>query len=282
MDISNSDVSISPKILEHGTYYVGYEAWYCGKQYVAKSEDLKNRISKKLLKRERKFLVHLKNPYIVQQLVMLDDQKSPLLLMEKMYMNLTEFLTTNQSNYDKINILHDTACGLHYIHEKGIVHCNLTADNILITKNIRAKLADFGRATFCQHNIKHMPETSDHLPPEVFEPYSKVKYSTKVDMFSFGCVVIHTFTQEYPTPDFDKYVETSEVGKYKKHSEVERRSVCIKKFTTSNSIRLHNITLKCLHDHPDYRPTAATVCSLLEKQLARGVPNSGKSAVLFI
>ena len=44
----------------------------------------------------------------------------------------------------------------------------------------------------------------------------------------------------------------------------------------SESIELYDILLKCLQDNPDDRPTAATVLSLLEKQMTTDVPNSFK------
>ena len=270
MDANSSNVSISTEILKHGAYYLSYEAEYNGKQYIAKKEHEKSKFSKKLLKQERKLLVHLKHPCIVQQLAVFDSARSPVLLMEKMWMNLSEFIAYKQSHHTKLSsILHDTACGLQYIHERGIIHCDLTADNILLTEKVTAKLADFGRAGFCQDTIKYLPEVSYHLPPEVLKPYPMTSYSTKVDIFSFGCVVIHTYTQEHPTPDFEQYVETAEAGKYKHYTEIERRSVCLKKFNKNcNSIKFYSMVLKCLQDNPKYRPTATILCSLLEKQLS--------------
>ena len=236
---------------------------------MAKKEDIENNTSKKLLKREWKFLIHLNHQCIVHHLAMVNNQKSPILLMEKMWMSLTEFLTNKRLHHVKISILHDAARGLHYIHDKGIIHSDLNGDNILLTENVTAKLADFGRANFCEHHMKHLPETLHHLPSEILEPYSKANYSTKVDVFSFGCVIIHTLTQERPIPDLDKYVETPEDGKYKKHSEVERRLVCIKKIKKDvNATKFYDIVLKCLHDNPDYRPTVAALLSLLDEQLA--------------
>ena len=253
---------------------MGYEAQCSGKQYIAKKEHAKNTLSRKLLKQERKLLIHLNHPYVVQQLTVFDSARSPVLLMERMWMSLSEYITNKQSYHTKLSILHDTACGLQYIHERGIIHCDLTADNILLTEKFTAKLADFGRAGFCEETIKYLPAVSDHLPPEVHKPYPKNSYSPKVDVFSFGCVIIHMFTQEQPTPDFAKYVETSEAGKYRQHSEIERRSVCLKKFNNNcNSMKLHSTVLKCLQDNPDYRATAAILCSVLEKQLS---PNSFK------
>ena len=272
--MDSSNVSVTSKILKYGSYYVAYEAQYCGKKCMAKKKDVENNTSKKLLKREWKFLIHLSHPCIVQHLAMVNNLKSPVLLMEKMWKSLTEFLTNRQSHNVKISILRDAARGLHYIHDKGIIHSDLNGDNILLTENVSAKLADFGRANFCQQHMKYLPENLHHLPPEIFEPYSKAAYSTNVDVFSFGCVIIHTFTQERPIPDLDKYVETSEGGKYEKRSEVERRSVCIKKFKKDvNAIKFYDILLKCLQDNPDCRPTVATLLSLLEEKLAMNLSN---------
>ena len=237
-----------------------------------------------IFKQEKEFLqvVHLDHPCIVQFLTALDKPK-PLLLMERMWMNLTEFLD-NQKQLDdhKNSILCSAACGMQYIHEKNIIHCDLTADSIWLTENMKAKLSDFGRATFSEQNIiRYSPENSDHMPPEIFECYSKINYSTKVDVFSFGCVIIHTFTHERPTPDFDKYVGTSEIGKYIKHSEISRRSVCLRKFKNDiNSIKLYNIVITCLHDSPDHRPTAAVLLSSLEGQITLNVTNTFKFGML--
>ena len=280
---SDGSVIVTNNILINTSYYVGYEAQYCGKQCLAKKEHPKNDISKTLLKRECQFLASFKHPCVIQLLTIPDDPEIPVLLVERMWMSLTEFLTNRRSHHDKVKILHDVACGLHYIHSEGVIHCDLTSDNILLTENITAKLANFGRATYCQQKINYLPENFNNMPPELFEPYSTVGCSSKVDVFSFGCVMIHTFTQEPPIPDCDKYVEICNIGVYKKYSEVERRSVCLKKLkTTINAMKLHDHVLGCLQDDPDCRPTAATLLSVLERYLAKCITMSFQLDVLII
>ena len=205
---SDGNIIVTNNILINTSYYVGYEAQYCGKQCLAKKEHTKSNISKTLLKQECQFLASLKHPCVVQLLTIPDDPEIPVLLLERMWMSLTEFLTNRRSHHDKVKILHDVACGLHYIHSEGVIHCDLNGDNILLTENIAAKLANFGRATFHQQKINYLPENFNNMPPEIFEPFSTVGCSSKVDVFSFGCVMIHTFTQEPPIPDCDKYVKT--------------------------------------------------------------------------
>ena len=268
--------------MKYGSYYLGYEAQYCGKYCMAKKVHTNKRDI--FLKQEMRLfkLLKLDHPHVVQPLHSLDNPESPALLMEIMWISLTDFLASivanKQSHHDKFNILRDVACGLQYIHEKGIIHCDLTADNILLSESSTAKLADFGLAIFDQQSIvRYLPESLDHLPPEMFEPYSKASYSTKVDVFSFGCVIIHMFTQERPVPDFDKYVNISEIGKCKTYSEVERRLDCLKKFKKKvNTIKLLDTVFSCLQDNPDCRPTAPSLLLLFEQQLSVSVGNSYK------
>ena len=269
--------------MKYGSYYKAYEAHYNGEQCIAKVTDSSNNCFVMLLKQEKDFLqsVCLDHSCIVKFLDTLDKSRSLVLLMERMWISLTEFLNSKQLNDHKESILRDAASGLHYIHEKGIIHCDLTGDSIWLTENMRAKLSDFGRATFSQQNIiRYSPEKLDHMPPEVFEHNCKAHFSNKVDVFSFGCVIIHTFTHERPIPDFDKYVSTSEIGKYIKHSEISRRSVCLKKLKNTYSIKFYDIVLTCLQDNPDCRPTAAVLSSSLEKQITMKVTNTFKLGML--
>lgn len=251
--------------MSKGSYYVIHDAQYCGKKCIAKKEHSEKENTKKLLKQERQFLVTLNHPCIVELLISSGSPKSPILLMERPWMNLCGFLANKPIHCDTATILQDVAYGLSYIHEKGIIHCNLTANSILLTEEVRAKLSDFGRAVFYQPKafgrfLVTTDDILDYMPPEIFKPIPS--YSTKLDVFSFGCVVIHTVSREPPIPDCDKFVKTSEVGDYKIYSEVERRSLIIKKLR--NNSNLYRIVLKCLQDNPDDRPTSVALCSLLE------------------
>ena len=240
-----------------------YAAQYHGKECAAKIAYSKSDNNlQKSLKEESKLLITLRHPCIIQLVGIFfrkDDLTSPVILMEKMCSNLTEFLANKRSFQDKKTILHDVACGLCYIHSKNIIHFDLTGNNILLTNNIHARIADFGQAVIYDPNSKGSlptnPGNVHHMPPEASE--HNPTYSTKLDVFSFGCVVIHTVTQEYPIPNCDMYVETSNMGIYKKLSEVDRRSVLIEKMKCDpNGTQLNKTVMECLQDHSDDRPTA--------------------------
>ena len=63
-------------------------------------------------------------------------------------MDLKQFITKYPKAVTplKLNILHGISCGLLYIHSRGIVHRDLNAGNVLLTKGLQAKVADLGVA----------------------------------------------------------------------------------------------------------------------------------------
>jgi len=92
--------------------------------------------------------------------------------------------------------------GLHYLHMSKVVHCDLKAANILMTKNGNVKLTDFGislnlRAVEREIN-KDVAGTPNWIAPEVIE--LKVA-STKSDIWSLGCTVIELLTGRPPYAD---------------------------------------------------------------------------------
>ena len=237
-----------------------YAAQYHGKAKIAYSRSDIN--LHKSLKKESKLLITLRHPCIIQLVGIFfrkDKPTSPVILTEKMCLSLTEFLTNKRFFQDKLTILHDVACGLCYIHSKNIIHCDLTGNNILLTYNVHARIADFGQAVIYDSNSKNSlptnPGNVHHMPPEASQ--HNPTYSTKLDVFSFGCVMIHTVTQEFPIPNCDMYVEALNTGSYEKLSEVDRRSALIEKLKRDpNGAQLCNTVVDCLQDYPDNRPTA--------------------------
>jgi serine/threonine protein kinase len=57
--------------------------------------------------------------------------------------------------------LYGILSGAGYCHDKGIIHRNLKADNILLTEDEEVKIADFSLSK--RTHIPHVPYT-----PEVF------------------------------------------------------------------------------------------------------------------
>lgn len=77
--------------------------------------------------------------------------------------------------------------GLSYLHHQGVIHRDIKGDNILLVKNARIKLADFGIATaVAAVQGDKVQGTPYWMAPEALMS----KPTTKSDIWSVGCVVV--------------------------------------------------------------------------------------------
>ena len=87
--------------------------------------------------------------------------------------------------------------GLSYLHKQGIVHRDIKGQNILVSKDGRIKLADFGAARLLI-NITKGPAlfgTPAFLAPEVI---TNERCDVKADIWSLGCTIIQMISGETP------------------------------------------------------------------------------------
>ena len=199
----------------------------------------------------------------------------PMLIMEYLPLSLTQCLETHQ-NFPlsvKYSILLDVANGLNYLHCKRppVVHRDLSANNILLTSSLTAKISDLGVSrmanTFLQQHLTTAPGNVVVMPPEAFQnnPY----YDQKLDVFSYGCLVLHVFTHQWPMPT-DQYVPSEQSpGMFCLVSEWDRRA----KYTaaTPKHSPFFSFVKSCLDNNPKNRPTMsdAIICA---QQAASSVP----------
>ena len=101
-------------------------------------------------------------------------------------------------------ILVDVARGLFYLHQKSIMHRDLTANNVLLTKTLQAKISDFGQAKIIQPEQLHLhtaaPGNLIYMPPEAKQGDTLQNYDYSLDVFSFGVLIIHMYLETLPQP----------------------------------------------------------------------------------
>lgn len=87
--------------------------------------------------------------------------------------------------------------GLRYLHGEGIIHRDIKGDNILITKDGKVKLADFGTAKLedAEKKTQTVVGTPYWMAPEVIEMSACGPTS---DIWSLGCTVIELLTGAPP------------------------------------------------------------------------------------
>ncbi|KAG0226731.1 hypothetical protein BGW42_003455 [Actinomortierella wolfii] len=97
----------------------------------------------------------------------------------------------------KTRLAHEIARGLEYIHQEGVLHRDLKSSNVLLSRHMEAKLADFGLARVHSTVSTSLSMSSaggkiigtlGWIAPEIFET-SKPPYSTKSDVYALGMVM---------------------------------------------------------------------------------------------
>ncbi|KAJ5093049.1 hypothetical protein N7456_008910 [Penicillium angulare] len=100
------------------------------------------------------------------------------------------------------SLTRQTLGGLAYLHDMGILHRDLKADNILLDLDGTCKISDFGISKktddiYGNDSSNSMQGSVFWMAPEVIQSQGQ-GYSAKVDIWSLGCVVLEMFAGRRP------------------------------------------------------------------------------------
>ena len=226
---------------------------------------------------ECRLLSAIKHPHIVQYLGTYHDPelRLPVLLMELMDESLTRFLERSHlplPYHTEVNLFHDIAMALSYLHSNGIVHRDLSSNNVLLIAGSRAKVTDFGMVKLYDVNTTaHLtpltlcPGTMVYMSPETLgEP---PVYTDKLDSFSLGVLGVQIMVRQFPEPgDRFEIMEINDpripTGKVKVDiPEIERRRSHIDLIDPAHP--LLPVALNCLKDRDKERPSCHELCDHL-------------------
>ncbi|KAF3332630.1 mitogen-activated protein kinase kinase kinase 2-like protein [Carex littledalei] len=102
--------------------------------------------------------------------------------------------------------------GLVYLHDIGIVHCDIKGQNVLVGSDGRAKIADFGCAKikFCEIGSPQIRGTPMYMAPEVARGEEQ---GAPADMWALGCTVLEMVSGGVPWAGFsDPFVVLQHIG----------------------------------------------------------------------
>ena len=206
----------------------------------------------------------------------------PVLLMERLMSSLHDYLlhpkNSHLSGERKVSILHDTASGLDYLHSQtpAIIHRDLTAKNVLLDLQLRAKIADFGNSRIMDLDPEASPETLTSLPGtlEYMPPEAQgvnVAYDPSLDVFSFGHLSLFTALQTPIRPLLPPNYSDSN-GKLHGRSEVKRREGFLEEAEQllSENHSLVSVMKQCLHNNPAQRPRTRELLTRLQEMVTPG------------
>ncbi|KAH6817938.1 calmodulin-binding receptor-like cytoplasmic kinase 2 [Perilla frutescens var. hirtella] len=176
----------------------------------------------------------------------------------------------------RLDIAIDVAHAVTYLHmytDHPIIHRDIKSSNILLTENLRAKVADFGFARLAAdsesgatHVSTQVKGTAGYLDPEYLKTY---QLTEKSDVYSFGVLLVELITGRRP-------IEPKR--------EIKERMTArwaMKKFLNGDAIttldprlvrspannfameKIFELSLQCLAPHRKNRPTMRKCAEIL-------------------
>jgi len=133
-----------------------------------------------------------------------EHQGIPFLVMELLEgENLDEAIRTRKqiSLITKLQLLHQTAEGLHYAHEMGVIHRDVKPANIMLLPTGSVKIMDFGIANLVNWSITKQTSrnsitgTTRYMAPEQL---AGAPADVQTDIFSFGLVCYECISGAHP------------------------------------------------------------------------------------
>lgn len=182
------------------------------------------------------------------------------IVMELMETSLRKFLDESKASKDVIpvdlkrSILLDVSRAMTYLHSVDLFHRDLSTNNVLLTSHYVAKVSDFGTLKVYAHKDQmhtDKPGTPAFTPPEA----QGNDYSEKVDVFAFGCILLHVLTHIWP--DAIGGVEDSEWKK---------REYIVNELTLEQEGEFGMLIQECLDDVPELRPTFADISGRISQR----------------
>ncbi|GMF14808.1 unnamed protein product [Phytophthora lilii] len=161
---------------------------------------------------------------------------------------------------DKIHMAVGIAKALQYLHSREVIHRDIKARNVLLTKRLQPKLIDFGASRLlAPSDMSAGVGTPYWTAPEVLE---STEYTEKADIYSFGVLLSELDTCEAP------YHNTLGAnGERMKPFHVLKQVVdglLRPSFSDACPQRIRRAAIACYQHDPKLRPSASKLVKLLE------------------
>lgn len=172
---------------------------------------------------------------------------------------------------ERIRILRDVASGLLYLHEgweSRVLHRDIKASNVLLDRDMKARLGDFGLARMHDHDqlgrTTRVVGTVGYLAPETLR---SGRASSQTDVFGFGVLLLEVACGRRPIEEgkpnlVDWVCELMVKGELV--NGLDPRLKARGRLHEEEVERLLHLGLLCVHPDPSIRPTMRQATKILE------------------
>ena len=201
--VQSDDVHLTDEEIGRGGWAVVKVAHFRGLRVAAKClyKELVYPYHREIFQREMSFAAKLRHPNLLQ-FIGATVEPAMIILTEVMPTSLRALI--NRTRLTNKQIALDVARALNYLHlmrPHPILHRDLSSANVLLDPipedGWRAKVSDYGTANFSQCLQTVNPGSPVYSAPEAHNPEMQ---SAKMDIYSFGVLLIEMCTSRFPEP----------------------------------------------------------------------------------
>lgn len=229
------------------------------------SDHLKDPIQKERFIKEVQLMRQVNHPNVIRTFEVFNSNTSAFFTMEYLegrpldyFLDETEFPATQIPD-----LLKQVSSGLSAIHQSGVVHRDLKPGNILVQRDGRAKITDFGVARTRDSNLTAHNEiigSPNYVAPEI---WLGKEITPASDLYSLGIILYELLTGDVP---FDS---DSPGALMKLH--LDKEVVAPKELNAKVPAWLSRLAIQLLEKTPEERPDSAqAVCDYVSSYSERG------------
>ena len=245
------EIELTEEEMGRGGWAVVKVANFRGTRVAAKcfyQQILVSHYNRQLFNREMNMAARLRHPNLVQ-FIGASLEGEPVILTELMTTSLRAELEKGPIHHTHIiSISLDVARALNYLHlmqPQPIIHRDISSANVLLdplpNNHWKAKISDYGSVNLVRELRTVGPGNPVYAAPEANIPAHQ---SPKMDVFSFGVLLVEMLTDEFP--------------------QVDARQRLIDSINHGGFVELIR---RCLSEERDHRPSANEIIAIVNELL---------------
>ena len=247
------------------------------------------KVAERKLRKEFRALNRLNHENVLQVMgIVVDQSDAVYLLTELMHQSLRHLLDQEparitESPGTQVKVLKGVVNGMDHLHKENMLHHDLKSENLLLTRSLDVKIADFGMATGTggsaltktRHSgagtqFYEAPELFDEGPVSPDGTAGEPEFTRECDVYAFGLICWELLTGERP------WAGKSEISLCRALEKEQRPSLT----DEQKEDYVGSIVCRCWAQDPASRPTFQQLQSEIRVYQAHTKPIEASAATL--